>query len=94
MADSKHILQALRLLIATALLFVVGRFLGGSLFENNTSGWDGGAAYLQGDTIIVGSTFVNNDAVAPGMISMAITRIAPTASNELTTTTDNQHISP
>ena len=37
MADSKHIVQALRLLIAVALLFVVGRFLGGDLFDNNWS---------------------------------------------------------
>lgn len=37
MADSKHILQAWRLLIAVALLFLAGRFLGGVLFDNNWS---------------------------------------------------------
>lgn len=37
MADSKQTLQAWRLLIAVALLFVVGRFLGSVLFENNWS---------------------------------------------------------
>ena len=37
MVDSKHILQALRLLIAVTLLFVLFRFLGGILFENNWS---------------------------------------------------------
>lgn len=37
---------------------------------------------------------VNNAAVAPGKINIAITKIAPTASNALTTTNDNPAINP
>ena len=40
----------------------------------------------------VGSRCESNDAVAPGKINMAITRIAPTDSNALTTTTDRMLI--
>ncbi|MDH3938409.1 MAG: hypothetical protein OEV68_13870, partial [candidate division Zixibacteria bacterium] len=37
MADSRHISQALYLLMAVSLLFLAARFLGGALFENNWS---------------------------------------------------------
>ncbi len=44
--------------------------------------------------MITGSRCEMSDAVAPGMINIATTKMAPTDSNALTTTTESQHIKP